>query len=48
MPPPAIEPTDLNWMQAIFYNATTARPSDDVFRAPARCRSSFPADASLR
>ena len=44
---PTIEPTDLNWLQAVFSNATTERPNNGLFRAPERCRKSFPADANL-
>ena len=41
-------PTDLNWLSATFANATSTRPDDALFAAPARCRASFPAGSQLR
>ena len=35
-------PSELNWLSALFLNASSARPPKAVFRVPARCFSSFP------
>jgi len=40
-------PKAYNWLGAVFSNATTDRPADGLFRSPARCRHTFPADANL-
>ena len=43
----SLEPTDLNWMMAVFSNSTTVRPDDSVFHSPHRCLVSFPDGVNL-